>query len=68
MVMKKIIRWMNFRPSAICGSALQAYIAAMAKGKVLRGTSGWSCKHWKAPFSPENIPGKIMLSFCCQSF
>ena len=59
---------MNFRPPGICGSALRAYIAAKAKGKVLRGTSGWSSKHWKESFSPENIPGKVKLLFCCQSF
>jgi len=54
---------MNFRSSAICGPVFQAYIAAMAKGKVLSGTSGWSYKHWNGLFYPENIPDKSMPSF-----
>jgi uncharacterized protein YecE (DUF72 family) len=40
----------------------------MAKGIVLSGTSGWSYKHWKGPFYPENIPDRNMLHYYFQSF
>jgi uncharacterized protein YecE (DUF72 family) len=36
------------------------------KGKIRIGTSGWSYRHWKGPFYPENIPNSKMLPFYFQ--
>lgn len=35
----------------------------MQKGTAYIGTSGWSYKHWKGSFYPEDVPDKGMLSY-----
>ncbi len=40
----------------------------MKAGIVQIGTSGWSYKHWKGPFYPEDIPDRKMLPFYFQHF
>jgi uncharacterized protein YecE (DUF72 family) len=35
----------------------------MKEGKVHIGTSGWSYRHWKGNFYPENLPQKDWLQF-----
>lgn len=35
-------------------------------GKIRIGTSGWSYRHWKGPFYPEDIPNAKMLPFYFQ--
>ncbi len=37
-------------------------------GAVRIGTSGWSYKHWKGPFYPENLSEKQLLQFYLRSF
>ncbi len=37
-------------------------------GAVRIGTSGWSYKHWKGPFYPEDLPNRQLLQFYFRSF
>jgi uncharacterized protein YecE (DUF72 family) len=40
----------------------------MAKGTIKIGTSGWSYKHWKGIFYPEDLPATQWLSFYTKHF
>lgn len=46
-----------------------AYLLRMKKaGRVHTGTSGWSYKHWKGPFYPEDLPDKHLFSYYSRFF
>lgn len=44
------------------------YEGSMTKPKLLIGTSGWSYKHWRRKFYPENLPESEWLRYYCQTF
>ncbi len=53
---------------AQCSILKQNKVVQKGKRNILIGCSGWSYKHWKGRFYPENLPQKKWFDFYAQSF